>query len=280
MQPEKGDPAVRVTSHDVADGLRSVGVVPGDTVFFHSSLSSMGTVEDGADTVIDGFLEAVGPQGTVGVPTLCNWAPEEQHLVFSRWDPKTSPAYVSRIPEVFRHRPDAVRSDHPTHSVAAIGARAEELCANHGRSGPRRCIFSDTAFAHESPWEKLREWDAACCFIGVTLRVCTMTHWVESVVVERALAHVGPDRFDELASRVAGWMSPGVWPNWPVDSREEIERQLADQGLVRYGRIGSATLRCARTRPMAEGWLGIVESDPQRWFPPDFLEWWQACHAL
>jgi len=38
MQPEKGDPSVQVTRSDVADGLRSVGVEPGDTAFFHSSL--------------------------------------------------------------------------------------------------------------------------------------------------------------------------------------------------------------------------------------------------
>ena len=279
MQPERGDPAVRVTRRDVADGLRAVGVTPGDTAMFHSSLSSMGTVVGGPDTVIDGFLDAVGPTGTVAVPALCNWTEEEQHLVFSRWDPKTSPAYVSRIPEVFRQRAGAVRSDHATHSVSAIGARADELCAHHGRSGLRRCVFSDTAFARESPWEKLREWDAAYCFIGVTFRVCTMTHSVESVLVERALEHADPARHDELASRVAGWMRPGVWPSWPIEAREEIERLLADEGLVRYGKIGSATLRCARTKPMVERWIAIVEADPERWLPEDFLHWWHTCHA-
>ena len=52
MDPERGDGRVRVTSSDVAAALRTVGVAPGDTAMFHSSLSSMGHVIGGADAVI------------------------------------------------------------------------------------------------------------------------------------------------------------------------------------------------------------------------------------
>jgi hypothetical protein len=51
-----------------------------------------------------------------------------------------------------------------------------------------------------------------------------------------------------------------------------MERLLAEQGLVRYGKIGSATLRCVRARPMVETRVAIVECNPQRWLPPGFLE--------
>ncbi|MFW5866632.1 MAG: AAC(3) family N-acetyltransferase, partial [Armatimonadota bacterium] len=132
MQPEAGDRAVQVTREDVTRAAREIGITPGDTLFFHSSLSSMGHVIGGPDAVIDGFLDAVGPEGTVAAPTLCDWEAHEQHLVFERWDPTTSPSFVGAITERFRQRPDAIRSDHATHSVAAIGARAEELTAGHG----------------------------------------------------------------------------------------------------------------------------------------------------
>ena len=58
MEPEPGDPSITVTRGDVTAGARAVGIVPGDTVMFHSSLSSMGAVEGGADAVIDGLLDA------------------------------------------------------------------------------------------------------------------------------------------------------------------------------------------------------------------------------
>lgn len=273
MEPETGDPNVSVTRHDIPAAVQSVGVGEGDVVSFHSSLSSMGHVEGGPNALIDGLLDAVGPTGTVAVPTLCNWTPEEQHLVFERWDPATSPSYVGTITETFRLRPDAVRSDQATHSVTAIGARAAELTANHGASGQRLGTFGEKAFARESPWERLYQWNAAYCFIGVTFRVCTMVHYVESLIVERALARADPADRPALADDVVGWMEPGVWPGFRVDEREDIEKMLADQGLVRYGAIGSATFRCARAKTMVDEWIRIVEADPARWCPEDFVKW-------
>jgi len=279
MRPEPGDKGVQVTREDVSAALRGVGVVEGDTAMFHSSLSSMGTVVGGPETVIEGFLDAVGPSGTVAVPTLCNWAPGEQHLVFERWDPRTSPSYVGAITEAFRRRPDALRSDHATHSVAAIGARAAELTANHGASGPRLGPYSPKAFAHESPWEKFRLWNAAYCFIGVTFHVNTMVHYVESLIVERALERANPPARDELADQVRGWMKPGVWPGITTDGRDRIEALLAAEGSVRYGKIGSATLRCTRAGVMVDRWLAAAEADPEGWFAPAFVQWLRRAEA-
>jgi len=76
-----------------------------------------------------------------------------------------------------------------------------------------------------------------------------------------------------LASGVVGWMKPGVWPTVRVDERENIERMLAEKGIVRYGNIGSATLRCARAKPMVDEWVAILEREPERWLPKDFVQW-------
>ncbi|NOZ20619.1 MAG: AAC(3) family N-acetyltransferase [Planctomycetes bacterium] len=273
MKPETGDENVHVTHADFAAAAKAVGIERGDIVFFHSSLSSMGTVEGGPDTVIDGLLDAVGPEGTVAVPTLCNWQPDEQHLVFERWDPAASPSYVGKITEIFRLRPEAIRSDHATHSVAAIGARAKELTANHGASGLRPGPFSAEAFAGESPWERLVQWNAAYCFIGVTFRVCTMVHYVESLLVERALERAAPESRAKLSEEVIGWMKPGVWPGIRVPDREVIEEMLTEKGLVRRAKIGSATLRCVRAKPMVDEWVAIVESEPEKWCPEDYVAW-------
>ena len=279
MQPEPGDKSVHVNRSDVAEAAAAVGITPGDTVMFHSSLSSMGTVVGGPNTLIDGFLDAVGTTGTVAVPTLCNWKAEDKSHVFTRWGPKTSPSYVGQITEVFRARPDAVRSNHATHSVAAVGHRAAELTANHGTAGRRPGPFGDRAFAAETPWQRFVDWNAAYCFIGVSFRVNTMVHYVETMVVMRALAPLSPpDRVARL-SEVEGWLNPGVWPRIRIDDRAVVEKRLAREGIVRYGRIGSATLTCARARPMAERWLTMLKPEPQRWFPPEFVEWLGRCEA-
>lgn len=271
MRPEKGDREVDVRRNDVTTAAREIGIEPGDTLFFHSSLSSMGNMVGGPDAVIDGFLDAVGDAGTVAVPTLCNWVAKEQHLVFERWDPANSPSFVGAITERFRRRPDAVRSDHATHSVAAIGARAKELTEGHGSGGPRPSPFSETAFAHESPWQRLVDWNAAYCFIGVTFRVSTMVHFVEASLAERMVERADPEDRELLLDELEGWMRPGLFPKIRIEDREVIEEMLAARGIVKYGRIGSATFACARARPMVGEWISIVESNPEMWLPLDYL---------
>ncbi|MGQ9729947.1 MAG: AAC(3) family N-acetyltransferase [Candidatus Zipacnadales bacterium] len=273
MLSEPGDRLVEVRRSDVAQAAANVGIIAGDTVFFHSSLSSMGHVIGGAEAVIDGFLDAVGPNGTVAVPTLCHWQPEEEHLVFSRWDPVNSPSYVGRITETFRQRAGAFRSNHPTHSIAALGRRAAELTANHGSAGPRPSPFGEAAFAHVSPWQRLVDWNAAYCFIGVTFRVCTMVHYVEARLAERALERAAPHQREAFLEQFAGWMKAGPYPSIRVEDREVIEALLAAEGLVRYTQLGSATLRCCRARPLVERWIAIVEADPERWLPDEYLRW-------
>ena len=56
-----------VSQSEIVEGLKAGGLVAGCPVLVHSSLSSFGHVEGGADAVIDALLEAVG--GTVLVPT-------------------------------------------------------------------------------------------------------------------------------------------------------------------------------------------------------------------
>ncbi len=273
MEPEQGDPTVHVRRRDVTRAARKVGIVPGDTVMFHSSLSSMGTVVGGPDTVIDGFLEAVGPEGTVAVPTLW-WHQTDPPLRLEDWDPDTSPSYPGRITEHLRQRPDSVRSNNPTHSVSAIGARAAELTRNHGAAGRRPCVFGDTAFARESPWERLYQWNAAYCFIGVNFTVNTMSHYLETLLVEAALKEARPSARPALAARVQARDEAGVWPWY---DRTGMEEHLIDLGLVRFGTIGSATLRCIRARDMVDHTLAILRAEPEHWLRPDFMAWWAAC---
>jgi aminoglycoside N3'-acetyltransferase len=72
------------------------------------------------------------------------------------------------------------------------------------------------AFAAVSPWQRFVDWNAAYCFIGVNFRVNTMVHYVETLLVELALARAPQKRRSELAAAVEGWMKPGVWPSFRV----------------------------------------------------------------
>lgn len=272
MEPEKGDPTIRFDKEDIVRALRSVGVVLGDTVMFHSSLSSMGYVIGGANTVIGAFLEAVGSGGTVAVPTLCQRDKEKR---FEMWDILRSPSDVGVITEAFRLRPDAIRSDHPTHSVAAIGTLAEELTRDHKACRGRLSPWGDGAFAKYSPWDKLYQRNASYVFIGVDFTVNTMQHFIQSLIVERALESCSAERRQPLASEISGWLKDGVWPYYDDKRMEALHRTA---GLMHYGKIGSATLRRIRARDMVDNALQVLESHPREWFDEKFLDWYgRAC---
>jgi len=116
-----------VSKEDIKSGLRQLGLKPGALVMVHSSLSSFGYVEGGAETVINALLETVGPEGTVMVPTYSinrrrlDTGEEE----FLPYDAEKTPVWTGTIPETFRKRTEAIRSANSTHSLAAIGPKTK-----------------------------------------------------------------------------------------------------------------------------------------------------------
>lgn len=95
-----------------------------------SSLSSLGLVEGGADTVIDAVVEVLGPEGTLMVPTF-NYVLRD--AVFDPWNVHSE---TGAITNALRSRPEAIRSLHPTYSVAVLGKRAAEFTAGHWKTQP------------------------------------------------------------------------------------------------------------------------------------------------
>ena len=118
----------RVTRASLAADLRSLGLARGMDVMVHSSLSSIGHVAGGADTVIQALLDVIGKRGTLMMPSF-------NHRAARVYNPMTTPTTNGAIPDAFWRRPDAVRSDHSTHAVAAVGPRAEAFCKDHGEKG-------------------------------------------------------------------------------------------------------------------------------------------------
>jgi aminoglycoside 3-N-acetyltransferase len=269
MEPEKGDPQAEVTATDVCRGFVSVGARPGDLLLYHGSLSSMGHVVGGPGTVIAGALQAVAPTGTVAMPTLW-FCPADPPRRPENFDLATSPSYVGALSEAMRTDPRSLRSHHFSHSVSAIGPGAAALTADHGAAGESPSPWNYKAFADASPWGRLYAGDGLYGFIGVTMRVCTMKHYIESRYVARVIRQAPEGRRQGLRDRLTLMDRQGVWPFY--DS-EKMEARLAERGLLRYGRIGSATLRALRTRPLVDVTLEILTAEPEVWFQPAFLDW-------
>ncbi|GAB2738646.1 aminoglycoside N(3)-acetyltransferase [Streptomyces bullii] len=209
-----------VTRDSLATELRGLGVRPGETLLAHSSLRSLGWVNGGAVAVVQGLLDALGPDGTLVVPTQTGdlsdpalWreppVPEEWwrtiRATMPPYDPATTPTRgVGVIPETVRTWPGALRSAHPQTSFAAVGPRAAEVIEGHA---------PDCRLGERSPLAKLEAMGARVLLLGAGYDACTSFHLAEyrtpSPLVE--VGRPGPagwevvtevsitsDRFDEL----------------------------------------------------------------------------------
>jgi len=130
-------PLLKVKSKEMVESLVDVGVRRGGLLFLHSSLSAIGEVEGGAEAVVDALLDALGPEGTLVVPTFTY---ADQHDYPESIDPKwifdraTTRSGMGAITNAVRMREGAMRSVHLWHSVAAIGPLAETVVTGNGKA--------------------------------------------------------------------------------------------------------------------------------------------------
>jgi len=167
----------------IRDQLTALGIAPGDIVMAHAAVSRIGPILGGPDTIIGALCDAVGPTGTIMAYT--DWPAGHEDLldadrrVPDAWrahippfDPATSRAVRDNgvLPEFLRTTPGAVRSANPGASVAAIGARAAWLTADHP---------IDYGYGPGSPLAKLVEAGGKVAMIGAPFDTMTLLHHAE-----------------------------------------------------------------------------------------------------
>ena len=115
--------------------LRS-GVEPGDTILVHSNIkrilieSRRAGLNIGPTEILDSFLAAIGPRGTLLLP-LFNF----DFVSGVDFDISNSPSRMGALTEAGRLHKNAVRTGHPIYSFAVIGYRSNEFKEVDNQSG-------------------------------------------------------------------------------------------------------------------------------------------------
>lgn len=182
--------APHVTRADLAAGLARLGVQPGDTLFIHSSLKSLGFVEGGPAAVIGALQDAVGANGTLLLPTY--WLPGGTILATCElsgyvFDVRQHGSNMGALPAAFLATPGVRRSVHPTHSVSALGLHAAWVTEGHHRA--------PSVFGPGSPWQRFSELPQAKVLgLGVSMGPITFYHLVEDHLGGRFPVSVWTDK--------------------------------------------------------------------------------------
>lgn len=120
------------TTDDLMRAVRHSGVREGDLINVKASLSEIGYVVGGAETLVDALVQAVGPSGTLVFDSFVKTFP----LPLSKTDAARvvehdAPTYAGAVAAAAIRHPMARRSLHPTQKFVAIGAKADELLDGH-----------------------------------------------------------------------------------------------------------------------------------------------------
>lgn len=264
-----------ITQADICNALARLGINPGDICLFHSSFKSLGPVEGGAEAVIGGFEDAIGPEGTLVVPTLCS---SDFFNCYDSWH-LDKPSEVGYLPEYFRKLPGVLRSNQATHSVAARGKLAYELTHEHTAYGHHLCPFGTSAFADSSPWVKMYTRSAKVVFLGVNMRYSTFKHMIEGLYIEGLLSAVSDSRKRSILQAQL-WTFENRWQGiWLFYDSVKMQEHLAKLGLVSETQCGNATLYCVDANASSNAALEALRAHPEDWFDDDGLDWIRACEA-
>lgn len=126
--------------------LRS-GVEPGDTILLHSNIkrtlieSRRAGLGIGPVEILDSFLNAIGPNGTLLLP-LFNF----DFVNGAKFCIRSTHSQMGALTEAGRLHKDAIRTGHPIYSFAVIGYRASEFEGLDNKSG----------YAEDSPFGILK----------------------------------------------------------------------------------------------------------------------------
>lgn len=193
------------TPEDLKCALRQLGLAPGDVLMVHSAFDRFVGFRGGPLEVVRALQETVGPEGTLLMPTTpFRRSAIEYALNDPIFDARHTASQMGLITEIFRRSRGVVRSNHPTHSVAAWGRHADAMISGHERG--------DTPCGKCSPYARLLDCDGKILLAGVADHTMTFGY----VLVEA------------LASRLA----------FPVLTRQAYPLRWRDEdGTVRLAHV-------------------------------------------
>jgi aminoglycoside 3-N-acetyltransferase len=132
----------------LADEWKNAGVKEGDVLLVHSNIKRTFKrylkqgVKLSPHDILDSFLNAVGPSGTLMLP-LFNF----DFASGVAFDINKTPSQMGALTEAARMHPLSVRTGHPIYSFAAIGSEAERF----------KNVDNYSGYGIDSPFAMLRE---------------------------------------------------------------------------------------------------------------------------
>ena len=233
----------------VTDQLRSLGVEDGGVLLVHTSFRFTRPVEGGPPGLIEALRDALGPSGTLVMPS---WSGDDDEP----FDPLRTPASpdLGVVADTFWRLPGVLRSNH-SHAFAAAGPEAARITSDPLPLPPH---------IPESPVGRVHDLDGQVLLLGVGHDADTTLHLAEllsgvpyrvpkylTVLQDGRPLRIDYEENDHCCRR---FVFADEW--------------LRARGLQSEGRVGRAQARLARARDIVGITLEQLARDPLLFLHP------------
>nr|MBP7654419.1 AAC(3) family N-acetyltransferase [Candidatus Dependentiae bacterium] len=171
----------KINKLKLISGLKKLEIKQGDTLFVQSSVSSFGSIEDGADALIDILLILIGKNGTLAMPSFTPFA--------KRFHPRSS--LVDRscgiLPELFRKRYKTARSNNVKYSFASSGKYAVFIINN---------AIKYESLDELSPLQRIMNKSGKLLMLGVEFNNCIPLIFAENITSKHSGSSCGKKYFE------------------------------------------------------------------------------------
>jgi aminoglycoside 3-N-acetyltransferase len=274
---------------ELRDFLREIGVVNGALTMAHTAVTNLRIEQAGkestqggflatAKTLVDLFLELLGPSGTLAMPTNPQYIADDLNRSFAErnalvlpYDPLRTPCTVGMANELFWRRKGTLRSLHPYNPLAVAGPLAEELLRDNLNDR------EPLPHGHDSSYYRFCSQNGLVASVGVPLwRAITVIHVAEEIrdaewpignFFERrryAIRIAGKDEIHVVRQRNVAFGTMCI-------CNRKVRRDLLREGILHEGKIGGAIVDWASARDVFEYFMERNRNSHYPYFGVNFM---------
>ena len=232
-----------ITKNEILKQLEQFSEARGRIVTVHTSLKAVGEIEGGGETLLDALIEYFTQDGGILCIPTHTWNRDV-------YDLREAESCIGVLPCLAAAHTDALRTLHPTHSMAVFGEQKK------ARDFVKNEEFADTPANPNGCYGKIYENDGYILLIGVGQDKNTFIHCVEEMLetpdrltdykVERTIIHkdgTGEKRrlywFDEKLGDVS-------------EKFPKFEAPFRYFGCIKDGLLGNAPVQLCRAKKIKE----------------------------
>ena len=252
---KKSETVPGLTKESVAHSLSILGLLPGDTVLVQSGFRNFRTIQGGPKALIEAMLLALGPEGTLIMPTF-NCADFGEKKFYSK---KNTKPQTGLLTEMFSEWEGRERIYHPLHGFSLVGHKAIMLSNK---------IKNHSSFEDASLFGELYRMNAKLMLLGVSYREgLSFLHYVEEMVgvpYRKFIDLTG--KVEELDGTVREITIP-YYGRKTMDIPYDFDKIIPflegkNDSFVKKCVIGTGTVRLMEARPVFDRLAQVLRENP------------------